>query len=84
MVDDRQRKRREEIAVDGPFERPRTQILGEPLLEQQVDRRLVPFHSPLPRAQSAAMENRVKFLLEDLPHLLAVQRPKDRSPDRDG
>ncbi len=75
-IHDRARERREQVTLDGALERTRTQIRGEALLEQEVDRGAVPLHRPAARAQPAKLQGVVQLLPDQGTHRRPVERPE--------
>ena len=53
-LDDRRREPRQQVPLDRPLERPGAELGAEPLLDQEVDRGLVPLDGPRPHPEPAA------------------------------
>ena len=80
VAGDRQRQRREEVALDRPLQRPRAEVGREALGEQELERRVVELDRPLAPAQPAPRQHRLELAGEDLAHHGSRQRPEDDGP----
>ncbi len=67
-------QRRDHVLLDGPLQGAGTHFRREPLLEQEILRRGLPFHRPLAVLEAAALQDTRQLLLEDAAHEVARQR----------
>ena len=65
------------MPLDRPLERPGAELGAESLLDQEVDRALVPFDRPRLHPEPAALEHVVELLLEQAAHHFAAERAED-------
>src|SRR5262249_56631098 len=50
---------------------------ADPLLGEELERRLVPLDRPRPAAEAASLEHEGELALEERANLLALERPED-------
>ena len=79
-LDDRPRERREEVALHGPPQRPCSELGSEALVEQELDRGLVPLDGPFAAAQPASLEHGGELGPQQLAHDRAGQRAERDDP----
>ena len=79
-LDDRGRDPGQHVLLHGPLQRPRAELGAEALLDQEVDRRLVPLDRPRPHPEAAPPEHVRQLLLEQAAHDLAPERAEDDDP----
>src|SRR5262245_22714563 len=80
MLDQRGRERREKMMIDRAFEWPGAHRGGEALVQQELERRCLPFDRPFTMTQATSLEHACKFLHDNAPHVFSAQRAEDDDP----
>ena len=76
LFDDDRRQRRDQVLVDGAFERPRAHFRRESFFQQKLERRGFPLDGPGAILQSAPVEQCGELLFENAAHQVSGQWPE--------
>ena len=74
LLDDHLGERRQQVALDRALERTGAEVGREALRDDELGRGLVQLDRPGPRAQAAPREHLAQLLLQQLAHLLELER----------
>ena len=76
-LDDRRRDLRQQVPLDGTLERPGAELGAEALLDQEVDRGLVPLDRPGLHPEAAPAQDVRELLLQQAAHDFTAERLED-------